>query len=147
MSDGITSSTKLEDLEGFDGERIIKIQAINSDGKLGELKELKFNSTDTLETVLKRINSETDVNAFFDEFTGQIAMTAKNSGKVAGEESAEIVIDGKLADVLKLKPKKDDEEILSITDIMQLVVKTRSSHLTDLKLNVRPTHSKLTDLK
>ncbi|AMQ07524.1 flagellar hook-associated protein 2 [Sporosarcina psychrophila] len=97
----VTTSTKIEDLEGFAGEKIMKIQSIDKEGKMGEVKELKFNATDTLDTVIKRINNETDVNAFYDEFTGQIAMTAKNSGEV--KDGHEIIISGKLAEnVLKI---------------------------------------------
>src|SRR5690606_9522424 len=70
---------------------------------LSEVKELKFSETDTIESVLKKINSETGVNAFFDEFTGKIAMTAKNSGEIKGNPgAASIVIEGKLGEVLKL---------------------------------------------
>lgn len=96
-------STKLEDLEGWNGERIIKIQSIEKDGSLSGVKELRFNGSDTLDTVMKRINSEAGVSAFYDEFTGKIALTAKNSGSLDG---GEIVIGGQLGNVLNLTSDK-----------------------------------------
>lgn len=96
----VTSSTKLEDLKDFNGEKIMKIQAINKEGKLEGVQELKFNATDTIDTVIKKINSETGVTAFFDEFSGKIAMTAKNSGK--SDNGPEIIIGGKLAEVMNI---------------------------------------------
>lgn len=99
----ITSATQLKDLPNYNSEKIIKVRAINEKGELSEVKELKFSETDTIESVLKKINSETGVNAFFDEFTGKIAMTAKNSGEIKGNPgAASIVIEGKLGEVLKL---------------------------------------------
>jgi len=44
--------------------------------------EVEFNpATDTLKSLLDKINKKTGVNAFFDSHTGKIAMTAKNSGE------------------------------------------------------------------
>lgn len=103
LGNEIKGSTQLKDIPSFNGEKIIKIQAINKDGELGEVKELKFNETDTINSVIKRINEETELNAFFDEFNGQIAMTTKNSGAIKGDPDAPaIVIGGKLGTALKL---------------------------------------------
>lgn len=51
---------------------------------------------DTLTTVLSRINKEANVTAFYDSFTGKIAMTSKNSG------TGEIGVSGDLGTALKL---------------------------------------------
>ncbi|MFS0688484.1 flagellar filament capping protein FliD [Sporosarcina sp. 179-K 8C2 HS] len=57
---------------------------------------LTFTADDTIGTVLKRINEETGVNAFYDEFTGTIAMSAKNSG------TGQMQITGGLAQALNI---------------------------------------------
>lgn len=106
----IKGTTQLKDIPGYTGEKIIKVRAIDQNGELGEIKELKFAETDTINSVIKKINDETGVNAFFDEFSGRIAMTAKNSGAIKGDETAPgIVIQGKLGEVLKLDASKNDE--------------------------------------
>ncbi|WP_432357600.1 flagellar hook-associated protein 2 [Sporosarcina sp. UB5] len=108
-STAVTGSTKLEELNGYAGEKIIKIQTIDANGELSAVKELKFNGTETINAVLSKINSETGLTAYFDEFTGKIAATAKNSGE--GKSGAEIVIGGKLAEVLQLNtaPNQDGD--------------------------------------
>ncbi|WHT47915.1 flagellar cap protein FliD N-terminal domain-containing protein [Sporosarcina thermotolerans] len=111
MLTNVKGSTRLEQLEGYDGEKIIKVRAIDKNGELGEVKELKFSATDTIDSVIKKINSETGVNAFFDEYTGKIAMTAKNSGALKGDVGTpSIVIEGKLGDVLKLTGTHDPDD-------------------------------------
>jgi len=95
LAEGKTeSSTLLSDI-GVTGEPItITIHAPGIDKK--DVKSLEFNATDSLKTVLDRINKETGVSAFYDSSTGKIAMTAKNSGAGA------ITIEGNLGDSLKL---------------------------------------------
>jgi len=70
------------------------IQAINSDGTLGD--EVSFTidpNTDSLNSVLARINaSDAGVIAFYDEHTGKVSLTAKNTGDVNGD--AEIKLTG-----------------------------------------------------
>ncbi|WP_342537070.1 flagellar hook-associated protein 2 [Sporosarcina sp. FSL K6-3508] len=44
-------------------------------------KTVSFSSDDTLDSVLKKINKDTGVNAFYDSYSGRIAVTAKNSGE------------------------------------------------------------------
>ena len=87
---------------GLTGSNSITINAIDKDGKFSadKSKTLTFGEDDTLDTVLKKINSETGVTAFYDSFTGKIAVTAKNSGNVA--DGPEIVISGNLAETLKI---------------------------------------------
>lgn len=102
-SEKASLNTALGELTALDDEDTIEIEigAINSEGKLGDKEKLEFKATDTIDTIIKRINSETDVDAFFDELTGKITLTAKHSGKV-NEGGSEIVIEGGLAEVLKL---------------------------------------------
>ncbi|WP_298470776.1 flagellar hook-associated protein 2 [uncultured Psychrobacillus sp.] len=87
---------------GMANDISITINTINKDGKFSadNEKTLTFSDSDTIESVLKKINSETGVTAFYDSFTGKIAMTAKNSGKA--DSGAEIVVSGNLAEVLKI---------------------------------------------
>ncbi|WP_399628513.1 flagellar hook-associated protein 2 [Sporosarcina sp. SG10008] len=66
---------------GITGTKIT-INAVDANGKMTiDAKELEFKETDTLKSVLDRLNKETDVTAFYDSHTGKIAMTAKNSGE------------------------------------------------------------------
>lgn len=46
----------------------------------GEKKTIKVEAEDTIKDVVDKINKQADVNAFFDEKKGKIAMTAKNTG-------------------------------------------------------------------
>ncbi|MCM3636907.1 flagellar hook-associated protein 2 [Sporosarcina luteola] len=103
LKDATNGSTKMKDLDAsFAGKKDLIINAINKEGIL-EQKTVSVNEDDTIDAVLKKINSETGVNAFFDEFTGQIAMTAKNSGAIKGDaNSAGIVVEGDVAGLLKL---------------------------------------------
>lgn len=103
LGSDIKGSTQLKDIPGYNGEKTLEIQAINKDGELSVVKELKFSETDTINSIIKKINDETELNAFFDEFTGQIAMTTKNSGAIKGNpESPAIIIGGELGAGLKL---------------------------------------------
>lgn len=110
---GITDSTKtLGDLfSGLtlnaDGKTEVTIKAIKADGTMGE-KPLTFDPTkDTLDTVISKINSETDVTAFFDSQSKQIVVTAKNTGNyndpATPEDDNEIVLQGDLFGRLKLE--------------------------------------------
>lgn len=57
----------------------ITINAVNKDGGMDE-KTITVSSSDTLKSVLDKINNGTGATAFFDSKTGQIAMSAKNGG-------------------------------------------------------------------
>lgn len=76
-----TINSTLKDLGISDAE--LTINAIDATGKLPkDGAKLTFDpEKDTLQTVIDRINKETNVNAFFDVHTGKIAMTAKHSGE------------------------------------------------------------------
>ncbi|QFF98190.1 flagellar hook-associated protein 2 [Psychrobacillus glaciei] len=81
----------------------VTINAIDAGGdlKAENTKTIIFDpSTDTLESVLKKINSESGVSAFYDSFSGKIAMTAKNSGNVVGD--VEMQVSGDLATFFNL---------------------------------------------
>ena len=101
---GVTTDSTLEEL-GFvaaNGTTTITINAIGADGNMpAEGKELTFKSTDTLQSVLNKINKETGVTAFYDSQSGQIGVATKNGGTL-GAGNSEIVISGALAGNLGL---------------------------------------------
>ncbi|KAA0966775.1 flagellar cap protein FliD [Sporosarcina sp. ANT_H38] len=72
----------------------ITINVPNSKGELDpkEVKTVTFEPGETIKSALNKINKETGVNAFYDTHSGQIAMTAKNSGK------GEIAVTGLVGD-------------------------------------------------
>lgn len=95
--DGIDMTKTLENIPGFTGAASITINAV---GKNGEMTEKSFDfdtSKDTIDSVLKKINSDSDVSAFYDTFTGQFAFTAKNSGTNNEGKTNDIVLTGELA--------------------------------------------------
>jgi len=83
-----TGSTKISDIEGSTftgtGEYSILLKAIKSDGTLAsEATEVKFKATDTIDDVMKKINSSNaGVTAFFEN--GKLSVAAKNTGELAG---------------------------------------------------------------
>lgn len=80
------------------------IQAIQADGTLGAAKTVTFDPTsDSLNDILSKISSDTDVSAAFDPQTKKITLSAKQTGDVGGTTTndtanAEIVIGGTSAD-------------------------------------------------
>ncbi|KMY51830.1 flagellar hook-associated protein 2 [Peribacillus loiseleuriae] len=68
-------------------EEIIKIQSINKDGVLGKEIEVKITADDTLDSIIQKINSTTDVTAFYDKNTQRMSFTAKYSGNVKDKEN------------------------------------------------------------
>lgn len=103
-------SDKLEDLgvTFVDGKTSITINAIGADGKMPGLGEngvsgvtLEFTETDTIESVLNKINKETGVTAFFDSQSGKIGISSKHGGALENG-SPTIEINGELAEGLKL---------------------------------------------
>lgn len=83
-----TGKTKISDIEGSQftgtGEYSILLKSIKSDGTLAsEATEIKFKATDTIDDVMKKINSSSaGVNAFFEN--GKLSVAAKNTGELAG---------------------------------------------------------------
>lgn len=105
VPDGKSVDSKLEDWidpNSFVDDKIsINIKA---PGGPAEGVDLEFGVNDSLSAVLSEINSKTGVNAFYDEQTGKIAMTAKNSG------AGEIFVEGSLGEELKLTNTKIGKE-------------------------------------
>ena len=69
------------------GTQKIRIQAIDKNGQLQdtaeEWYELEFDPADyTLNSLLKKINDESGVNAFYDPVTQRVSITAKNTGNI-----------------------------------------------------------------
>jgi len=58
----------------------ITITALDSKGQPVKT-DVPIGTDDTIKSVIDKINKDPNVNAFYDEQTGKIAMTAKNSGK------------------------------------------------------------------
>ncbi|MFJ7676711.1 flagellar hook-associated protein 2 [Peribacillus sp. NPDC097198] len=75
-----------------EAEKEIYIQAIDKNGELGEKKKLTITAEDTLDSLISKINSNTDVTAFYDKQSGQMSFTAKNTGDIANK--AEIILTG-----------------------------------------------------
>ncbi|WP_110928459.1 flagellar hook-associated protein 2 [Bacillus massiliglaciei] len=79
----------------------ISIQAIDKNGVLGENKKITITADDTLNSLITKINSNTDVTAFYDQQSGQLSFTAKNTGDIA--DGAEIKLTGDFfANTLKM---------------------------------------------
>lgn len=102
-NNGITNSLqKLEEL-GLTADTTIAIKSINKDGsfdqvtkknpdgtpdldvdgnevKIDKVYTLAIKKTDTLQSVIDKINAESGVSIFFDEGTKQFSITAKNTG-------------------------------------------------------------------
>ncbi|WP_144509559.1 flagellar hook-associated protein 2 [Bacillus sp. FJAT-22090] len=76
--------TKLSELNLSPPPASFKISAIKADGTVGTT-EIKIDENSTMQSVLDDINKNSDVNAFYDSFTGKVAFTAKNSGYVQGQ--------------------------------------------------------------
>ncbi|MGG3941593.1 flagellar hook-associated protein 2 [Peribacillus psychrosaccharolyticus] len=55
------------------------IEAKGTDGKVAAVP-ITYDETDTLNSVIEKINSKSNVTAFYDEATGQISFTAKQTG-------------------------------------------------------------------
>ncbi|WP_342508900.1 flagellar filament capping protein FliD [Sporosarcina sp. FSL K6-2383] len=64
---------------GINGTEII-IQAPNAKGVMEDKKVTINPATDTIDSLMTKISKNTDVNAFYDSFSGKFAFTAKNSG-------------------------------------------------------------------
>lgn len=75
--EGLTMDHKMSDLiEGLSESG----SAITITTPDGQEKTIDFAADDTIKSVIEKMNKEGNVTAFFDEHTGKIAMTAKNSG-------------------------------------------------------------------
>lgn len=80
---------------------------IKAPGK--EVGPLTFKAGDSLDSILKEITEKTGVRAFYDSETGNIALSAKQSGILKGkatETDTDIVVSGSLANQLGLDNTK-----------------------------------------
>lgn len=103
LKDGqiIDLTAKLDQLPGFgQGEQTITIEALNAKGVMEPTTVMIDTSQHTMKSALAKISKEANVSAFYDEFTGQIAFTAKNSGE------GSIIVSGGFADSLKLNDQQ-----------------------------------------
>ncbi|WP_144478039.1 flagellar hook-associated protein 2 [Cytobacillus oceanisediminis] len=81
----------------------LKIQAIDKDGKLGSIKEVTIDpAVDTMDTVVAKINSQTDVSAYFDKDKGTMSIIAKNTGDIAGGSEISLLSDGNFWSALNM---------------------------------------------
>lgn len=96
-----TNQTGLVDGDTF------TIAAIKADGTMGDPVSFTIDLDDSLNDVINRINnSEAGVVAFFDETTGKVSITAKNTGD--NSTGSEIVLTGSfLTDTLQLHGDSD----------------------------------------
>lgn len=90
-------SKKLSELN-ITGVQKISITAPGKNGVI-ETKEVEIDTDQhTIQSALDKISKETGVTAFYDQHTGKIAMTSKESGKgditVSGDFSVSIKLDG-----------------------------------------------------
>ncbi|WP_153720648.1 flagellar hook-associated protein 2 [Sporosarcina cascadiensis] len=76
LDPAITKLSQLGDIKFVDGKAVLKIKV----GETGSEKSIELLQDDTIESALKKINKDSDVNAFYDSFSGRVALTAKNSG-------------------------------------------------------------------
>src|SRR3954452_15255353 len=84
----------------------ITIEAIDKDGKLASYS-LDIASTDTLESVISKINADSGVTVFFDKDSQKFSIAAKNTGNInTGAEpdtEPEIILTGALfTNVMKM---------------------------------------------
>lgn len=87
-----SAQTQLKDL-GLTGTQTITIKAINKDGGFDKVLNadgtpsttdkvisLEFKDTDTIQSVINKINADSGATVFFDEKSKQFSITAKNTG-------------------------------------------------------------------
>lgn len=85
---GITDSTKTLSQLGIAAQKIT-IAAIGADGNSAS-KSIDIASTDTLDSVISKINANSGISVFFDSTSQKFSITAKNTGDFAG--GAEITL-------------------------------------------------------
>jgi len=79
LAEGLGTDQKLSVL-GLTGKQTVTIKAMNNKGVMEEKSVKIDDSNGTLQSLMNKINTETDVNAFYDAHTGQIALTSKHGG-------------------------------------------------------------------
>ncbi|MFB5660990.1 flagellar hook-associated protein 2 [Alteribacillus sp. HJP-4] len=92
-----------DELDSIDGEFSFDIATVNADGE--EVTEtFTFEGSDSLQDVIGAINqSDVGVNAFYDEFSGQMSLTRSETGEFSEDGAPEMSFNGSfLTDVLNL---------------------------------------------
>ncbi len=114
----IDSKAKLTTL-GVAVDETITIKAINKDGTMDtQGYTYKIKSDDTLESVIEQVNKNSNVNMFFDSFTGQVSITAKNSG--SNESGSEIELTGDMfSNVLRFDKNTTTGEMSNDYSVLQ----------------------------
>ncbi|WP_339175271.1 flagellar hook-associated protein 2 [Solibacillus sp. FSL R5-0691] len=85
--DGVTGDTKLSSLFGSakDMPQEFTLQAINTQGKMGEIVSIRIDEKTTVSEFINKINgSNAGVTALFEN--GQLSITAKNTGQAVEED-------------------------------------------------------------
>ncbi|GEN82971.1 flagellar hook-associated protein 2 [Sporosarcina luteola] len=102
------NTTKLSALEGIkstDGFVTLNVSVPGSD----KAQEVKLSLDDSIGAAITQINQTTGLSAFYDEFTGSIAISAKQSG------SGTLKIEGDLAEALKINKESSNGQNASFT--------------------------------
>jgi len=74
----ITKSTTLEDI-GVTGDQTIEMKVLQKDGTFKDVN-LSFKQTDTIDSVISKLNNGTGLSAFYDQRSGQISITTEATG-------------------------------------------------------------------
>lgn len=74
-----SKSAKLSTYPGITVPQDITIAAMNKNGQM-ETKTVSITSDDTMDSLVQKINSQTNVNAFFDETSQKVSFAAKYTG-------------------------------------------------------------------
>lgn len=105
-----TSSTKMSSL-GLDGSTTLSIKAIQSDGTIASKAiDIKINGSDTINDVIKRINSSgAGVTAIFEN--GKLSVTANSTGATAEGKSVEFTAGTEVLNALGFDQNSTDTTI------------------------------------
>ncbi|MDE5054782.1 flagellar hook-associated protein 2 [Niallia taxi] len=87
---GITDSTATLRSAGITDTKMT-ISAIDANGVMSS-KDIEITDTDTMDSLISKINQQSGVTAFFDANSKQISFTAKNTGDIASASGAEITL-------------------------------------------------------
>jgi flagellar hook-associated protein 2 len=133
----ITSTTTMENL-GISAQPIT-IEAIDKDGELVSYS-LDIASTDTLESVINKINADSGVNVFFDEEKQKFSIQAKNTGVPKDDKTttdideslvAAIQLTGDLfTNVMKMNTDSNNDKASDGTTIITGASKGQNAQLT-----------------
>ncbi|CAI9385713.1 MULTISPECIES: flagellar hook-associated protein 2 [Bacillaceae] len=88
----------------------LTISAIDANGVLNS-KEIDITDTDTMDSLISKINQQSGVTAFYDSQTNQFSLTAKNTGEIEGAEiTLSTSTGGTLLDKLNIDSSNTDTE-------------------------------------